>query len=152
MEIKRYRFNRKVGKIYLESLSGLIEIGSEMKVIILWAGDVVFGKPFPHLPAQNWVQLTFLDNQGNWCYALLNSGNTNALYPWTEYRKKIEQSHQLLEIVTTIGFDSSESYYGWFDYKFSGVLGKPGLGDRMRQLIRDTKQFSLVDLDINLPI
>lgn len=153
MQIQRYRFNRKVGKIYLESKANqLIEVGSEMKVIILWASEPVFGKPFPHLPAQNWIQLSFLDREGNWCYAVLSSGTTNALNPWIQYRHKIESLRQeMFEIVTTIEFDSNESEHEWFDYKFSGVQGKPGIGDRMRKLISSVK-FSLVDIDLDLAI
>lgn len=153
MKLQRYRFNRKFGMIYKESQTNqLIEVGSSMSVIILWASEKVFGQPFTHLPAQDWIQLTFLDSQGDWCYALLNSGSTNALYPWIQYRKQIElRSHQLFEILTTISFDSTESDNQWFDYSFSGVNGKPGLGERMRSLIKQSK-FSLVDIDLNLPI
>ncbi|MFB2891949.1 hypothetical protein ACE1CI_03280 [Aerosakkonemataceae cyanobacterium BLCC-F50] len=153
MKLQRYRFNRKVGIIYKESQTNqLIEIGRQMQVIILWASEPVFGQPFPHLPAQDWIQLTFLDHQGDWCYAVLNSGTTNSLYPWIQYRREIyKRSHQLFEILTTISFDSTESDNQWFDYSFSGKNGKPGLGERMRSLIKQST-FPLVDIDLNLPI
>lgn len=155
MELKRYRFNRKVGKIYLESPespTGLKEVGSEMQAIILWASEPAFGKPFAHLPAQDWIQLCLLDRQGDWCYALLNSGSTNSLWPWIQYRQGIERAClETYEIVTTIGFESADSENQWFDYKFSGVLGKIGLRDRMQSLIGSTK-LSVVDIDLNLPI
>lgn len=153
MKLQRYRFNRKFGIIYKESQNNqLIEIGSSMSVIILWASEKVFGQPFPNLPAQDWIQLTFLDPQGNWCYAVLNSGTTNALYPWIKYRQEIEKkSHELFDILTTISFESTESDNQWFDYSFSGMKGKPGLGERMRSLIKQSK-FPLVDIDLNLPI
>lgn len=161
MKLQRYRFNRKFGMIYRESQNNqLIEIGRQMQVIILWASEPVHGQPFPHLPAQDWIQLTFLDPQGNWCYAVMNSGTTNSLYPWIQYRKQIElrsscgdatRSHELFEVLTTISFDSTESDNQWFDYSFSGRNGKPGLGERMRSLIKQSK-FPLVDIDLNLPI
>jgi len=150
---KRYRFNRKEGKVYLESSSKLIEVGTEIKVIILWASEVTFGKPFAHLPTQDWVQLTFLDRQMNWCYGLLNSGTTNALLPWIQYRREVEKrSHELYEIVTTISFESSESTENqWFDYSFSGIPGKCGIGSRMRSLI-SSSEYPLVDISLELPI
>jgi hypothetical protein len=153
MKLQRYRLNRKFGIIYQESPNNqLIEIGRQMKVIILWASEPVHGQPFPHLPAQDWIQLTFLDPQGNWCYAVLNSGTTNSLYPWIQYRKQIEsRKHELFEILTTISFESTESDNQWFDYSFSGINGKPGLGERMRSLIK-VSSFPLVDIDLNLPI
>lgn len=153
MKLQRYRLNRKVGMIYQESQANqLIEIGRQMQVIILWASEPVHGQPFPNLPAQDWIQLTFLDPQGNWCYAVLNSGTTNSLYPWIQYRKQIEsRSHELFEILTTISFDATESDNQWFDYSFSGINGKPGLGERMRSLIK-VSSFPLVDIDLNLPI
>lgn len=153
MQLRRYRFNRKTGEIYYETKTNkLISVGSQLKVIILWASEPVWGKPFPHLPAQHWVQLTFLDEQGFWCYGVLNSGITNALYSWVEYRKKIEsRSLELFEIITTISFDSQEAQHEWFGYSFSGVRGKPGLGERMRELI-GRSQYSPIDLDLDLPV
>lgn len=149
MDIVRYRFNRKVGQIYLEYNQELISIGKEMKVTILWASNPVFGKPFPHLPAQNWVQLTFLDIDANWCYALLNSGTTNALYPWIEYRRQIEsKSRELYEIVTTIGFEPTDSDNQWFDYKFSGTLNK--LAGEIARSLLEPSQFPLIDTSIKL--
>jgi hypothetical protein len=153
MKLQRYRLNRKIGKIYLESQPNLIEVGSEIEVIILWASEPTFGKPFQQLPAQEWVQLTFIDRAGNWCYALLNSGTTNALYSWNEYRRKVEMSgRELYEILTTIKFEYTNSDYQWFDYHFSGISGKPGIGERIRSLINSHPEFSLVDIDLDLAI
>ena len=102
MELRRYRFNRKVGKVYLEVGKELSDIGATLKMIILWASAPIFGKPFAHLSAQNWVQITFLDMQGNWCYALLNNGTTDALNPWLQYRKQVESELELCGVITTI--------------------------------------------------
>jgi hypothetical protein len=149
MELRRYRFNRKVGKIYLEVGNQLSEIGSILKMIILWASTPIFGKPFAHLPAQNWVQITFLDMQGNWCYALLNSGTTDALNPWLQYRKQVESKLELCGVITTISFNLVEGEHECFDYSFSGVRGKPGLEERMKTLI-DNSGHALVDTSVNL--
>ncbi|MBD2629675.1 hypothetical protein [Trichormus variabilis] len=150
MELRRYRFNRKVGKVYLEVGNQLSEIGSTLKMIILWASAPVFGKPFAHLPAQYWVQITFLDIHSHWCYALLNSGATDALYPWFEYRKQIElQGLELCAVITTISLISIEGEHQCFDYSFSGIRGKSGIEERMKTLISNSS-YSLVDISIEL--
>jgi hypothetical protein len=119
-------------------------------MIILGASQPVYGKPFAHLPAQNWVQITFLDMQSNWCYALLNSGATDALNPWLKYRNQIEsQGLELCSVITTISFNLVEGEHECFDYSFSGVRGKPGLEERMKTLI-DNSGHALVDTSVNL--
>ena len=149
MKTKHYRFNRKNGTIFLESESGLTPIGSSMRTIILFATEPTHGKPFVHLPAQDWVQLCFIDPQGNWSYGVLNSGITNALLPWIQYRGFIESNHfQLNGIVTTIGF-YQEPGNDWFDYEFKGLHGKPGLAERMRSLI-SSSPYPLQDPDLIL--
>jgi hypothetical protein len=149
MELRRYRFNRKTGKIYLDVGNQLSEIGSTLRIIILWASKPVFGKPFAHLSAQYWVQITFLDMQSNWCYALLNSGATDALNSWLQYRKQIESELELCGVVTTIRLNLVEGEHECFDYKFSGVRGKPGLEERMKSVINNSS-YSLVDTSVNL--
>jgi hypothetical protein len=150
MELRRYRFNRKTGKVYLEVGKELSDIGATLKMIILGASQPVYGKPFAHLPAQNWVQITFLDMQSNWCYALLNSGATDALNPWLKYRNQIEsQGLELCSVITTISFNLVEGEHECFDYSFSGVRGKPGLEERMKTLI-DNSGHVLVDTSVNL--
>jgi hypothetical protein len=150
MELRRYRFNRKTGKVYLEVGKELSDIGATLKMIILGASQPVYGKPFAHLPAQNWVQITFLDMQSNWCYALLNSGATDALNPWLKYRNQIEsQGLELCSVITTISFNLVEGEHECFDYSFSGVRGKPGLEERMKTLI-DNSGHALVDTSVNL--
>ncbi|MBS9396031.1 MAG: hypothetical protein HEQ30_23930 [Dolichospermum sp. OL01] len=136
MELRRYRFNRKTGKVYLEVGKELSDIGATLKMIILWASQPVYGKPFAHLPAQNWVQITFLDMQSNWCYALLNSGATDALNPWLEYRNQIEsQGLELCSVITTISLISFECEHECFDYSFSGVRRKQILPEIVNQAI-----------------
>jgi hypothetical protein len=149
MELRRYRFNRKVGKVYLEVGNQLSEIGSTLKMIVLWASEPVFGKPFAHLSAQNWVQITFLDMQGNWCYALFNNGITNALNPWLQYRKQVESELELCGVITTISLVKFEEQNEFFDYSFSGVRGKLGLEERMNTLVRNS-EYSLIDTSVNL--
>ncbi|MDB9454647.1 hypothetical protein PN478_09525 [Dolichospermum circinale CS-534/05] len=147
MEEKRYRFNRKFGKIYLEDGKELIEVGESLKVIILWSSEAIFTKPFAHLAAQEWVQLTFIDNKSNWCYALLNGGLTNALFPWFEYQKQISNKGlDMTEVITTISLIKAGDV---FDYSFSGVPGKPGLRERMDNLIK-TSNHLLMDSSIDL--
>ncbi|MBO1052990.1 MAG: hypothetical protein HEQ25_13635 [Dolichospermum sp. DET73] len=149
MELRRYRFNRKVGKVYLEVGNQLSEIGSTLKMIILWASAPIFGKPFAHLSAQNWVQITFLDMQGNWCYALLNNGTIDALNPWLQYRKQVESELELCGVITTISLVKFEEQSEFFEYSFAGVRGKPGLEERMKTLI-DNSGHALVDTSVNL--
>jgi hypothetical protein len=150
MELRRYRFNRKTGKVYLEVGKELSDISATLKMIILWASQPVYGKPFAHLPAQNWVQITFLDMQSNWCYALLNSGTTDALNPWLEYRNQIEsQGLELCSVITTISLISFECEHECFDYSFSGVRGKQGIESRMKSVI-NSSPYALIDPVMNL--
>ncbi len=146
MQQTKYRFNRKEGKIYVDRQDRLVDSGNSIKVIILWASEPIFGKPFPYLPAQYWVQLTFFDEHGNWCHAVLNNGTTNALSSWLAYRKEIEtvKKLELCAVITTIGFESIDCNYQCFDYSFSGIAGKEGLGDRMRLLIQQS-EYPLVE-------
>jgi hypothetical protein len=128
---RKYRFSRKSGKIYLEDRKQLIEVGESLKVIVLWFSEPIFAKPF----SQNWIQLIFIDNQGNWCYALLNSGSTNALFPWFQYQKEVkDQRLDMTEIITTISLVKAGNEL--FDYSFSGMPGKPGLKEKMDNLIK----------------
>lgn len=141
MQQTKYRFNRKKGKIYVDQQGRLLDNGNSIKVIILWASEPTFGKPFPHLLAQYWVQLTFLNDLGDWCYAVLSNGTTNALSSWIAYRKEIEQKLELCAVITTLSFEpiDSDQPHQWFDYSFSGIAGKQGLDDRMRSLIQQSK-------------
>ncbi|MEG4803553.1 hypothetical protein QUB63_22590 [Microcoleus sp. ARI1-B5] len=138
MNQAKYRFNRKDGKIYLDREQILTEVGSELRMIILQASEPIWGKPFEHLIAQHWVNLTFIDPNSNYCRGMLSDGTTNALRPWLEYRKLVEsKGFELLEVVTTIGFEPIDSEIKWFDYKFSGIAGKPGVADRMRAILSE---------------
>lgn len=148
MQERRYRFNRKSGKIYLEGTKDLIEVGESIRVIVLWFSEPIFAKPFKHLAEQEWVQLTFLDDKSNWCYALLNSGTTNALFPWFQYLKEVKnQGFYMTEIITTISLVKAGDEL--FDYSFSGMPGKPGLREKMNNLIK-TSDYLLIDSSINL--
>lgn len=148
MQERRYRFNRKFGKIYLEDGKQLIEVGESLKVIVLWSSEPIFAKPFPHLAAQDWVQLTFIDNQSNWCYALLNSGSSNALFPWFQYKKEIgDKGFEMNEIITTISLVKAGDES--FDYSFSGIPGKPGLKEKVNNLIK-TSNYLLMDSSVDL--
>ncbi|MEG4286386.1 hypothetical protein QUB68_24965 [Microcoleus sp. A006_D1] len=145
MKTVKYRFNRKLGEIFLDENGELTSVGNNLQIIVLWASEPIWGKPFENMPAQNWIQLTFLAEYGNWCHAVLSDGTTNALERWIEYRKKLEdEAIELQEVITTISFEVIDSQHQWFDYTFSGIRGKPGLGDRMRQLIKQSK-FPLIE-------
>ena len=152
MKLKRYRINRKSGRVYLENKNELVDVGDSLKVIILWASAPTWGKPFIHMPPQVWVQLCFLDQAGDWCYSVLNNGTTNALYPWTEYRKNIESARtELFEVITTISLVSADLNHDCFDYSFSGIKGKHGMKERMRAAIASTNySFSDPALELNL--
>jgi hypothetical protein len=142
MNQTKYRFNRKDGTIYRdEGDDKLTKVGSEMRVIILGASEPIWDKPFKHLPAQHWVNLTFVDSHGDCCYGMLNDGTTNALQPWLEYRKTVaSKGLELLEVITTIKFEQVDSEIKWFDYNFSGIAGKPGIGDRMRAILSKSQK------------
>ena len=128
---RKYRFSRKSGKIYLEDGEQLIEVGESLNVIVLWSSPAIFAKPF----SQNWIQLIFIDNQGSWCYALLNSGSTNALFPWFQYQKEVkDKGFDMIEVITTISLVKAGNEL--FDYSFSGMPGKPGLKEKMDNLIK----------------
>jgi hypothetical protein len=136
MKTVKYRFNRKLGQIFLDEDGELREIGNKLAIIVLWASQPIWGKPFETMPAQNWIQLTFFCEHGYLCHAVLNDGTTNALEPWIAYRQKVETASLALEeMLTTISFESADSQHQWFDYNFSGIRGKKGLGDRMRKII-----------------
>ncbi|PSB49753.1 hypothetical protein C7B67_16385 [filamentous cyanobacterium Phorm 6] len=144
MNQRKYRFNRKDGTIYRdEGNNKLTKVDNEMRIIILEASEPIWSKPFKHLKAQHWVNLTFIDFHGNYCHGMLNDGTTNALQSWLEYRKTFaSKGLELLEVITTIGFEQTDSEIKWFDYKFSGVAGKPGLGDRMRAMLPELQNNS----------
>ncbi|WP_293134753.1 hypothetical protein [Microcoleus sp. bin38.metabat.b11b12b14.051] len=144
MKRVKYRFNRKEGLIYQGNNTELTCIGNKLQMIVLWASEPVFGKPFDNLSAQKWVQLTFLDRAGNWCYAVLGNGTTEALAPWLEYRRLIEEKTTLSNVITTIGFEETESKYQWFEFTFSGATGNNGLGDRMQEVMQKSP-FSLIE-------
>jgi hypothetical protein len=144
MKIVKYRFNRKVGKVFLDEAGLLTEVGNSLKMIVLWVSEPTYGKPFEGMPAQDWVQLTFIDEQGNWCYSVLSSGSTNALSPWIEYRNLVEKSSRLMGVVTTISFEEIDGQNQWFDYKFSGTSGVSGLADRMLNVIHGV-DFPLIE-------
>lgn len=143
MEIVRYRFNRKLGKVFLDKGNALTEVGDSLKMIILWVSEPTYGKPFDGMPAQDWVQLTFIDEQGNWCYAVLSNGITNALLPWIEYRNLVEKSNRLMGVITTISFEELDGKNQRFDYTFSGT-GVSGLADRMLNVIHGV-DFPLIE-------
>lgn len=145
MQQIKYRFNRKEGKIYVDRDGNLTEHGDSLRMVILNASEPVFGKLFRHMPAQKWVLITFLNDMGDWCYGVLSDGMTNALQNWISYRNLIEQRGlKLYEVITTISFEPIDGDQKWFDYTFSGIAGKPGLGDRMRKLIAES-QYSLIE-------
>ena len=136
--MKKYRFNRKEGLVYLEEGKHLRVVGSELKMIILKATDPFYAQLFPHMPPQDWVKLTFADEEGFASSALLNSGTAGvALEPWLSYKNDIESKGQTLNsIITTVGFTSvGNEDFSYFDYSFKGVTGKPGLAERMEKLI-----------------
>ncbi|MFM5997968.1 MAG: hypothetical protein ACKO9U_25915 [Dolichospermum sp.] len=145
MEIKRYRFNRKSGKIFQEQGEKLLET-ENLRVIILWASEPKFAQPFPHLAAQYWVQLTFIDSESNFCYAMLNNGSTEALSSWFDYKNEISQRGLTLrEVITRIELTEIEKEV--FHYSFHGLPAKPSLKEKIDNLLNENK-YPLIDLSI----
>lgn len=120
MKIRRYRFNRATGKIYQVSYSGLIEIPDYLDVIILHATPSVYGTPYQNQPAQDWISLCFLDRELFWSFALLNSGQSDALRPFLNYKKQYNDLFNYLTRITLVP-QHSRSGRHWFAYEFESL-------------------------------
>ena len=147
MKIRRYRFNRSTGKIYPESYSSLIEIPDYLDAVILHATPPVYGQPFPNQPAQNWINLCFLDRELSWSFALLNSGQSEALRPFLNYQT---QQKDLLNYLTRISLVPQRSRSGnhWYAYAFEALP----LPDRVNPLetLHCHSELPLIDPNISL--
>jgi hypothetical protein len=139
----KYRFNRKDGIIYRdEGNDKLLQVGNDLRMIIVEASKPFWDKPFEHLSAQFWVNLRFIDSHGDYCFAMLNDGTTDALRPWLEYKDLVEsKGFELFDVITTISFEQVESQNKWYDYQFSGVPGKPRMRDRIRTIISNAQSI-----------
>ncbi|WP_190462396.1 hypothetical protein [Planktothrix sp. FACHB-1355] len=147
MKNRRYRFNRATGKIYQESYSSLIEIPDYLDAVILHATPPVYGQPFPNQPAQNWINLCFLDRELSWSFALLNSGQSEALRPFLNYKT---QQKDLLNYLTRISLVPQRSRSGnhWYAYAFEALP----LPDRVNplEILHGHSGLPLIDPNISL--
>ncbi len=147
MKTRRYRFNRSTGKIYQESYSSLIEVPDYLDAIILHATPPVYGQPFPNMPSQDWISLCFLDCELSWSFALLNSGQSDALRPFLNYKT---QQKDLLNKLTRITLvpQSSRSGRHWYAYAFEALP----LPDRVNPLetLYSHSELPLIDPNIEL--
>lgn len=144
MQIRHYRLNRKDGILYREVGDVLEPVGDSLRVILLHATATFYAKLFDHMPPQHWVQLCFLDPEGNWSYALLNDGTTRALRPWLLFRQWLDTQPQSGRgSIATLGFEAVDARCQWYDYRFSGKPGKPGLASRVEALL-ESPPFPLV--------
>lgn len=91
-----------------------------MDAVILHATPPVYGQPFPNQPAQDWINLCFLDREFSWSFALLNSGQSDALRPFLNYQT---QQKDLLNHLTRITLvpQTSRSGKHWFAYAFEAL-------------------------------
>ena len=144
----RYRFNRASGKIYRENSTGLVELSESLDTIILHATPVVYGQPFPNLMAQDWINLCFLDPQMNWSFALLNSGQSDALRPFLNYQ--IQQGQNLFNQLTRITLIPQTSRLGrrWYTYSFEAHPLPVGIN--LLQILQKNSHFPLIDPTIDL--
>ena len=147
MQIRRYRFNRASGKIYRESLQNLIEVSDHLDTIILYATPSVYGQPFQAMPAQDWISLCFLDNEFNWSFALLNSGQSDALRPFLNYQT---QQKNLSNQITRINLvpQSSRSGRHWYAYAFEALPLPPEVNPT--EIRQNHPELPLIDPTINL--
>lgn len=148
----QYRFNRANGKIFQCQRAHLQEIGESLDTIILHATEPIFGDPFEQNRSQEWVQLCFLDHHLNWCYAMLNSGNSGALNNWYFYQQKLEKAHQnLWEVTTKISLIQTSSSYNdniWYYYDFENKPLSPDIN--IPKILKTNRHLPLVDTSLNL--
>lgn len=148
MRIQHYRFNRLEGRIYREVGQGIQPINTRyLDAIILHATPPIFGKPFSNMLEQQWIGLCFLDANLDWAYALLSSGNSNALQSFIDYRRSLDP---LNSVTTRITLDERISSSGriWFMYEFE-ALGLPENFDGKTYL--QNINYPLVDTRVELP-
>lgn len=147
MKIRRYRFNRATGKIYQKSYSSSLEIPDYLDAVILHATPPVYGQPFPNQPAQDWINLCFLDRELSWSFALLNSGQSDALRPFLNYQT---QQKDLFNYLTRISLVPQRSRSGnhWYAYAFEALP----LPDKVNLLetLNCHSKLPLIDPNISL--
>lgn len=117
---RRYRFNRKDGKIYIDLASHLREMGDRLDMLILqhhyFTADL-FNKGM-----QDWVLLAFLDSDNVVSIAYLNSGATNAVEPWYAYVQDLYfRNTPLASVVTRIQLQekfAKNTGHTYYSYRF----------------------------------
>lgn len=129
---RKYRFNRKEMKVYIDLGSTLKEVGDSIEVMLLQAFDLGVQEMFK-MPPQNWVQLAFIDQYNVVSVGYLNDGTTDATSTWWAYQQFLEdEGIPLASVVTTISFSP---------YKTQGSAYK--FSSRPRQTTEEQNQFEL---------
>lgn len=129
---RKYRFNRKEMKVYIDLGSSLKEVGESIDVMVLQAFDLGEQELFK-LKKQNWVQLAFIDQYNVVSVGYLNDGDTDATNSWWAYQQYLDdQEMALAEVVTTISFAPYKTQAG--AYKFTA---------RPRKTKEEKNQFEL---------
>lgn len=149
MRIQHYRFNRSQGLIYREVGQQIQPINEQhLDAIILHATPPIIGRPFSNMLQQEWIGLCFLDSNLDWSYALLSSGNSNALRSFLDYRQNLKAP--LNSVTTRITLDEQNSRTGhtWFMYDFE-ALNLPYGFDGKTYL--ENINYPLVDTRLELP-
>ena len=129
---RKYRFNRKDMKVYIDLGSSVKEVGDFIDVMILQAFDLGEQELF-NMPKQKWVQLAFIDQYNVVSVGYLNDGTTDATATWWAYQQYLEdQELALAEVVTTISFAPYKTQAS--SYKFTA---------RPRKTQEEKSQFEL---------
>lgn len=139
---RKYRFNRKEGKIFLDLVSTLQPIGSSLDTLVLQ--HFGFSASLFNMPFQNWVMLAFVDSNDVVSIGYLNSGSTDATRAWDAYVLNLEsQSTPLATVITTISFQqefSKSTGNSWFNYKFES---KPRKTEKEIRQFEQAKAFMM---------
>lgn len=121
----KLRLNRVEGVFFKEETDTLEPLDVQVDGIVLWASKPFRAKMFSN-NVQSWVYVAILTveqegiEEGEVATFLLNSGSTNALQPWLNYRQFIEQEMECIsQVVTRFSFEPWDN--GFYGYKFEPI-------------------------------
>ena len=118
---KKYRFNRKSGRIYLDptgKTEDLVDMGSSITILPTSISEPYFKKLFPHLAAQWWLDIEFLDHLGEESFAYIGSGTTDALEPWLNFTTEFKSPPYPLLIISLVEVVGAENCWHDYDLKY----------------------------------
>ena len=118
---KKYRFNRKSGRIHLDptgKTEDLVDMGSSITILPTSISEPYFKKLFPHLAAQWWIDLEFLDHLGEPSKAVVGSGTTDALEPWLNFTAEFKSPPYPLLVVSLAEVTGGENTWHEYNLKF----------------------------------